>query len=392
METFAYFGLSKPPFDGTPDPRFLCVLPSHSETLATLEYAVHSGKPCTLVLGDSGSGKTLLGQILAQRTATKGRVLWVHGFGQHAAGIHLTVCTPGSLAAGETLGPKGTAETPLTEWLGTLPPGRHATTLIVDDADGLPVPAWNDILALVTRQVRTPQPVCVVLLGLPDLIDTLGQPALLRLQRRVFRTCRLNPLNSADVATYIQHRLTAAGGTESEVFTPEAVELIHRFSDGNPALINQLCDNTMVDAFADERQVIDGPHVLATVSAITGGVRRQCYLPSPAPERISSAYIPPPEPDETLAPEEQTVQARLRSVARAAADMLAADPTDLASKIQRPVAGSLSDRLNSRLRTLDSRLSEAFSQIRAARERPSEKGVRNLFSAKEKVSDRSPSH
>ena len=367
MEPYVYFGLSAPPFDGTPDPRFLCVLPSHAETLATLEYAVHSGKACTLILGDSGSGKTLLGQILAQRTARKGRVLWVHGFGQHAAGIHLTVCTPGSLAPGETLGPNGTAETPLSEWLRTLSPGRHATTLIVDDADGLPPPAWNDILALVTRELRTPQPACVILLGLPGLIDTLGEPALVRLQRRVFRTCRLNSLSCADVATYIQHRLTAAGGGQSELFTPDAIALIHRFSDGNPALVNQLCDNTMVDAFADERTLIDEPHVLATVRTITGGIRRQRYLPSPTPERSSGATAPPPTPP---APEEQAVQARLRSVARAAVAMLAADPADLASRIQKTVPTGMSERLDNRLRTLESRLSEAFSQIRAARQRP----------------------
>ena len=377
METHAYFGLSAPPFDGTPDPRFFCVLPSHAETLATLEYAVHSGKACTLVLGDSGSGKTLLGQILAQRVARQGRVLWIHGFGQHAAGIHMIICTPGSLSPSETLGPKDAAETTLSEWLRSLSPSRHPTTLIVDDADGLPTSGWNEILALVTRQVRTPQPTCAILLGLPGLMDTLGEPALVRLQRRVFRTCRLKPLAGEDVAAYIRHRLATVGGGPTELFTPDAVALVHRFSDGNPALVNQLCDNALVDAFADDRKVIEAPHVLATVRSITGGIRRQRYLPSPTPVRSSNVAPPLPAPPE---PEEHAAHARLRSVARKALAMLATDPADLASRIQKPVSAGTADRLDHRLRSLESRLSEAFSRIRAARQPPPEKGSRNLFS------------
>ena len=376
METYAYFGLSAPPFDGSPDPRFFCVLPAHAEPLATLEYAVHSGKACTLVLGDSGSGKTLLGQVLAQRTARQGRVVWVHGFGQSAAGLHVTVCTPGSLSPAETRGPSAAAETALSAWLRTLPPSRQTTTVIVDDADGLPTPGWNDILALVTREVRTPQPVCVILLGLPGLIDTLGAPALVRLQRRVFRTCRLNSLSSEDVGAYIQHRLAVAGGHPAELFTADAIALIHRFSDGNPALVNQLCDNAMVDAFADERQFIDAPHILVTVRTITGGIRRQRYLPSPPPMPAPATVAPAPAPP----PEEHAAQARLRSIARKAAALLAADDSArLASKIQQRLPSGITGRLHNRLRTLESRLSEAFSQLHAARAKPPEK-VSGTFS------------
>lgn len=327
IELYRHFGLSASPFDGRPDPRFYYATAAHAETLATLQYAVRTRRPCTLVLGDSGSGKTLLGRLLAQSLAGQTGIAWIHGIGQPDNRTDVTLCPANRLARADPFGPTNTREVALGEWLRVDPSAAQAGVVIVDNADGLRPHNWDDILSLVTREIRSPRTVALILFGLPGLVETLAGPSLVRLQRRVFRACRLSPLSRADVDGYVRHRLrvaalgaprrpagTAAGeepgrysagagpahvgaaGTApgcpnadagpgnvapEEIFTPAALDLVHRFSDGNPALLNQLCDNALVDAFADDRTEIDGRHIVATIHAITGGIRSRRYLPSP---------------------------------------------------------------------------------------------------------------
>ncbi len=292
MEAYQYFGLSSPPFETAPKPQYFYATPAYAEALATLEYALHAGKACTLVLGDSGSGKTLLGQILARKINARTGVLWVHGIGQPPGETEVTVYPTGSFGTRGTQDKQEIRRVRLSDWIRDELPMSRATAAIVDDADGLPPHAWEDIVSLVTREIRTPRPIGVVLLGLPTLLEPLTSEGLLRLRRRVFRTCHLTPLTSADVAGYIRHRVKVAGGDASRIFSPATYEVLQRFSMGNPALINQLCDNALIDAFADDRKRIEGRHIVGTVHAITGGMpeqltppRRKLELPTPVEKR-----------------------------------------------------------------------------------------------------------
>ena len=431
IEPYRHFGLSAPPFDGRPDPRFYYATASHAETLATLQYAVRTRRTCTLVLGDSGSGKTLLGRLLTQSLAGQTGVAWIHGIGQPDNRTDVTLCPANRLARADPFGPTNTREVALGEWLRVDPSAAQAGVVIVDNADGLRPHNWDDILSLVTREIRSPRTVALILFGLPGLVETLAGSTLVRLQRRVFRACRLSPLSRADVDGYVQHRLRiAAAGTESGhvapdgIFTAAALDLVHRFSDGNPALLNQLCDNALVDAFADDRTEIDGRHIVATIHAITGGIRSRRYLPSPAVgprgrvsptecladrpaaaapvvtaacraearlRRLSSAVTQPrvepiecvvaPQPSDgkPLVPDDETARQEPRPPS-------VDDPFDILGSTTLPeepeAAGKAQEELRSpatdgaappldqRLRALEGRLADALARVREARRRP----------------------
>jgi type II secretory pathway predicted ATPase ExeA len=369
MQTHQFFGLQSPPFDGTADPRFYFPSTTHAETLATLQYAVHSGKPCTLVLGESGSGKSLLARLLMARWSPHRGVLWVSGLGQPTGQTQASLCVaPGNAA----LGRHTVTEIALADWVRR-PNLVPASLIIIDNADGLRAAGWQDVLALVTRETRAGTPVSVVLLGLPELLDTLANPALVRLQRRIFRTCRLGHLSPAEVTAYVQHRLAAAGRRDAQLFTPAALEVIARFADGNPALVNQLCDNALVDAFSEDRLSIDEPHVLATVQAISGGVRRRRYLPSPpganpAADRMRGAH---PQPD---ALDDEAMPGRWVTVEPLASDSVdTLDDDELPTHARPPEAQVDKDSgapIDERLRALESRLADALTRVREARQRP----------------------
>jgi len=364
METYRFFGLNAAPFDGQPDPRFFHATTSHAESLATLQYALHTGKTCTVVVGESGSGKTLLGRLLTQTAPRRTALLWLHGIGQPKGETRVTVCPPGNPTQNNAFQAKNVTETTLADWTRTNLRTHHGTVVIADNADSLRPHNWEDLLALATREVRTPKPVNLILLGLPTLLDVLAAPTLLRLHRRVFRTCHLARLAEAEVDTYIRHRLNVAGGTTIDIFTPDAVNLIHRFSAGNPALVNQLCDNAMVDAFSEDRRLIDARHIVASVHAITGGTsRKRRSLPTPrlvhpVPIKVRAVALPSRPP------------AKLQPITRAVSTALATERMDRVAQLCKMAPIVTYAPLDDRLRSLEARLAEALTRVREARQRP----------------------
>src|SRR5688572_12992018 len=54
------FGLSRDPFNVTPDPSFLYLSPSHREALAQLGYGIKARRGFAMLTGEVGTGKTTL--------------------------------------------------------------------------------------------------------------------------------------------------------------------------------------------------------------------------------------------------------------------------------------------------------------------------------------------
>lgn len=389
MKPYEYFGLHTPPFDTTPDPRFYTASSGHAEALATLQYATHTHKPCVVVLGESGSGKTLIARLMAQQVDTRRGVLWVHGLGQPNEQTNVTYWSPASSRRGSANHrPRRVEESALSTWVRSHVAETLPTLLVVDNADGLPHHCWEDIVAVVTREVRTPQPLSVILLGLPGLMRTLASAPLVRLRRRIFRTCQLTRLSRDEVGRYVQHRLAVAGShRNNRLFTGSALDLIHRTSAGNPALINQICDNALIDAFGDDRSQIDAPDIVATVHAITGGLTPTTALPQPKhntpPVLTDDTTVESPGRDDAFrytmpaVPSPEVVATPLK-VATTSHSRHAHDDAEHASETrvgtaQRVVSAALAATdvsyrpLDERLAALEHRLTDALERVRVAR-------------------------
>lgn len=369
ITAYKHFGLKTPPFEGAPDPRFFYATASHEEALATTEFAIKGHKACTMIVGEAGSGKTLIARLAVNAISGRTGVLWVHGLGQPAGETLVTVCPPGSLKSIAALDGRALQESSLAEWIRKSATKAAATVLVIDNADGLGPQGWQDVLAVVTREIRAPHPLSVLLLGLPALLEALSSAALVRLRRRVFRTCELKRLSREDVERYVRHRLELAGcDATMQVFTRGALELIHRLSGGNPALVNQLCDNALVDAYGDDRHMIDGPHVLSTVHAITGGNARLGSLLEPLSSR-------PARPLPLVVPDEYRLRSRLDALTDPSGRTVETPPTppDTDEPAEAIAVGVPSNvevsyrPLDERLRALETRLSGALERVRCAR-------------------------
>jgi general secretion pathway protein A len=269
MSVYRHFGLSTPPFERLPDPRFFYAAPSHEEALATLQYTVYANKGCCLVLGESGSGKTLLARMLCRLVSKRTTIVWIHGIGESDETPTVDVYAPGSFDKTGVGSP--TDRTTLSAWSRSRSVEPAAPLLIIDNADELPGRAWRSIVAMLASEPADSRPPNVALFGLPGLKWLLPTPRLARLSRRVFRTYLLQPLTSAQAREYVYRHVAVAGGQGSEVFTNQAIAELHRLTGGNPGLINQVCDNAMIDAYGEDRHRIEAADVVVAVRTIGGG-------------------------------------------------------------------------------------------------------------------------
>jgi type II secretory pathway predicted ATPase ExeA len=319
MDAYKHFKLNKPPFELRPDADFYFDVPSHAEVLATLQYSVHAGKGCCVVVGESGCGKTLLAQMVAADVIKTTPILWVHGGGQPSDQTNASVYRWPSQKRERG---EAALQTTLAAETHTAAPRPEPPLLIVDCADELPAQGWADVIAWLTNEAGHPKPPNVLLFGLPRLLDLLASPALVRLQGRVFRACQLEPLTEELSQDYIRTRIANAGGDAPQIFSNEIIERISRVGEGNPALINQLCDNALLEAFGEGRsRVTDADVANALHVMLMGRLSERAALP-PVQGRSpwhATAMMPEaaPLPEQPIAPAQvveitDSVDTRLR--------------------------------------------------------------------------------
>ena len=101
----------------------------------------------------------------------------------------------------------------------------------------------------------------IILAGQNELAATMNRDDCAQLKQRVSLRVSLRPLAAAEVGRYIACRWARAGGRERAPFSPQAVELAARVSQGIPRLINVVCDNALMVAFGEQSQVVEASHV-----------------------------------------------------------------------------------------------------------------------------------
>jgi type II secretory pathway predicted ATPase ExeA len=249
-----HFGLDLKPFAMNPDPAFLYASEQHAAAFTMLEYALESQASFCLLTGEIGSGKTTLIRHLIRMlgdTVTVGLVSNTH---QRFRSIH-----PWALSA---LGivPGGDSETSqyeaLTDFVIREYGKGRRTLLIFDEAQNLPIRTLEELRLLSNVNSESDVALQTLLVGQPELRTKMARPELVQFAQRIAVDFHLHALSLEEAKAYIGHRLKIAGGAE-DIFSAEAIELIHQKSGGIPRLINQLCDLSLVYGFADRRRRVD---------------------------------------------------------------------------------------------------------------------------------------
>jgi len=244
-----FFGLHNKPFELTSDWRSLFLSETHRQGLATLKYGVISNAGFLVLTGGVGTGKTtLINALVAELKDShylcllSNPILEVSDFYRYfAAKLGLRYD-----------GNKSHFLLMLSQLLEKCLVTSRKVLLIIDEAHTLPYDLFEEIRFLENISAEQKNVLSIFLVGQPELLDRLAEERLRPVRQRVGIRFHLEPLTGADIHAYINYRLAIAGRDQSlgELFTDKAIEYIHQATDGVPRVINVLCDNAMLSAYA----------------------------------------------------------------------------------------------------------------------------------------------
>ena len=249
-----FFKLQSSPFGTSPDPRFLYMMPHTREALACLEYGISARKGFTVLTGEVGTGKTtLLRRALSSFSGRRVSTAFVFNPRLDVLDFLEFVLTDFGIVP--TMRTKSGMLLQLNRWLIERFRIEETCVVVVDEAQNLSWELLEEIRLLTNLETSSEKLLQIVLSGQPELEEKLRHPSVRQLRQRVSLWCRTQALTESQTHSYVAERLRIAGAA-GPLFSPEALDLVHRFSRGIPRIINLLCEHSLIVAYVEQVQQV----------------------------------------------------------------------------------------------------------------------------------------
>jgi len=257
-----FFGLTADPFRAPADAQFFYPSPQHREALAILFHRIRSHAGFVALLGAPGTGKSIVLECLVDLLRThETQFAYLLNPMVNAAEFFELIANEFHLPCASTM--KTAVLIALNEHLLDRLRAGQTTALVVDNAQKLSIEILEEIELLGNLENRDGRLLQVVFAAQPELERNLDAPELRGLKQRLTVCARLEPLDAAQTAAYIGHRMAKAGAKGQVVFPADALAEIHRRTHGVPRLINSLCN-----------EVLAGCHELRVKTALLNLIER----------------------------------------------------------------------------------------------------------------------
>src|ERR1700722_12892320 len=250
----SFFKLQASPFGTSPDPRFLYMMPHTREALACLEYGISARKGFTVLTGEVGTGKTTLLRRALSSFSNR-RVSTAFVFNPRLDTLYFLEFVLTDFGIVPATRTKSGMLLQLNRWLIERFRMEETCVVVVDEAQNLSWELLEEIRLLTNLETSSEKLLQIVLSGQPELEEKLRHPSVRQLRQRVFLWCRTQSLTAEQTGEYIVERLRIAG-TTNPIFSPEATQLIYKYSRGIPRIINLICERALIVAYVEQvRQV-----------------------------------------------------------------------------------------------------------------------------------------
>jgi MSHA biogenesis protein MshM len=273
---YAHFGLSEPPFKITPNTDFFFTGGNRGAVLDALVYAISNGEGIVKVVGEVGSGKTMLCRML--QTILPEQIECIYLANPSVAAADLLH----AIAFELQLQPlKKSDRLSIMQQLQTYLLTRHAAgrqvVIFVEEAQAMPLATLEELRLLSNLETKQDKLLQIVLFGQPELDVNLNQMHMRQLRERITHSFHLMPLQINDISAYLIFRLHAAGYRGPQLFNAAAIKKLATAADGLVRRINILADKSLLAAYADNAQQLLPKHVSAAIEDTRFGHKPKNY-------------------------------------------------------------------------------------------------------------------
>jgi general secretion pathway protein A len=258
-----YFGFREAPFNVTPDPGHFYANRGYEEAYSSLLYGIRERKGFLLLTGEVGTGKTTILQKLMEELESTVSCVFFYNTNLTFSELLTFTCEELGLAVqgGGQLSMISALNTFLLDQLSK----KSTAVLIIDEAQNIQEEVFENLRLLSNLETPREKLLQIVLAGQPELETKLDKSELRQLKQRIFSHSRLSPLNEDEISAFIAHRLRSVGHRGNDLFPQSTVREIARYSKGTPRVINIICDNALLIAYADSQKKIT-PEIVREVA------------------------------------------------------------------------------------------------------------------------------
>jgi len=249
-----FYGLKEPPFNITPNPRYMFYSGKHREALNHLLYGIRERKGFVQLTGEVGAGKTTLCRALLEQLGKNFSTALILNPVLNAEQLMKAIATEFGLHVKELDGLETLAAINMF-LLHEAEFGRDSV-LIIDEAQNLTNELLEQVRLLSNLETNDRKLLQIVLMGQPELRDRLNHPSMRQLRQRITVRYHLSSLRQSELGQYVHHRMQVSGAKEPPAFTLPALWRIFSYTKGIPRLVNAVCDKCLLAGFVQQRDRI----------------------------------------------------------------------------------------------------------------------------------------
>lgn len=264
-----HFGLRELPFTLTPNTNFYLGLEPHNEALAVLTTALKTGEGFIKVVGEVGTGKTLMCRKLLNEIPEHFVTAYIPNPYLKPDELRRAVAVELGVKQAQRMSLQLLTQRIQSRLLELHNQG-HSVVLILDEAQALPAESLEALRLFTNLETETRKLLQVVLFAQPELDERLSETAFRQLKQRITFSYKLRSMTALEVEHYIQHRMKVAGYKGASLFSHSLAKKIAKVTKGIPRLVNILCHKMLMLGYGEGSYQLTKKHLNSAIQDTEG--------------------------------------------------------------------------------------------------------------------------